>query len=145
METTMSNQGEGLVAYSSVEEEGTVLFTVSIPCSGTWYLWGRVFDANPGTGQSDPDSFYVSPNNGAELTWFYGCDTFEKPPWLWAPVHDGVAGGSCDEVTRLEMTLPAGTHTFKFRNREGATFGGDTAAIARIALVNNPDYIPTGE
>lgn len=142
MQTTMSNFGEGIIALSLVPEMGDVIFTVDVPCDDTYYLWGRVNDFNPGTGDQDPDSYYISSNGGPEITWFYGCETFSAPQWSWAQVRSGVQGTPCEEGVRLELNLPAGTHAFKFRNREGESPFGEYAAIARIALINQPNAVP---
>lgn len=145
MQTAVSEMGEGTVAFSEVAEQGTVAFLADLPCSDTYHVWGRVNDFNPGTHDSgDPDSYYVTVDTGQELTWFYGCGTTDSPQWTWQPVHDGELGADCDAGTILEVDLDAGVHTIVVRNREEAWFDS-FAAIARILVTNDPDYVPTNE
>jgi hypothetical protein len=145
MQTAVSDMGEGTVAFSEVAEQGTVVFLVDLPCSDTYYVWGRVNDFNPGTHESgDPDSYYLTVDTGQELTWFYGCGTAELPQWTWQPVHDGEFGADCDASVILEIDLDAGVHTIVVRNREDAWFD-NFAAIARILVTNDYDYVPTNE
>ena len=54
----------------------------------------------------------------------------------------GVVGGYCDEVTRPELALADGSHTIRFHNREGMTWDGYVAAIARVVVTNDADYQP---
>jgi hypothetical protein len=145
METAVSEMGEGTIAFSEVAEQGTVVFLVDLPCADTYYVWGRVNDFNPGThGSGDPDSYYVTVDTGQEMTWFYGCGTFESPQWTWQPVHDGELGADCEAGIDLEADLDAGVHTIVVRNREDAWFE-NFAAIARILVTNDPDHVPTNE
>jgi hypothetical protein len=145
MQTAVSEMGEGTIAFSEVAEQGTVVFLADLPCADTYYIWGRVNDFNPGThGSGDPDSYYVTVDTGQESTWFYGCGTFDSPQWTWQPVQDGELGADCEEGVRLEVDLDAGVHTIVVRNREDAFFE-NFAAIARILVTNDPDYVPTNE
>jgi hypothetical protein len=95
-----------------------------------------------GVNQNDPDSFYVSVDGGSEVTWFYGCDTFGNDEvWSWEQVDDNELGAQCDDAVVLVVTLDAGMHTVRLRNREPES-NGDFAAIARILVTNDQGYVP---
>lgn len=139
-----SNFNEGLVAYSVYAEQGAVTFTFDVPCAGSFAVWGRVLDAEPGVNYYDPDSFYVQSDGGAEAGWFYGCQTLGlQPAYNWLRVRTGQEGAPCDQQAPLTLDLAAGTHTITLRNREQVDGQDHVAAVARLLIVNNPSYAPT--
>ena len=141
---TGDNDKEGVVAVSLEAEAGAVLFKVGLPCTDTYYLWGRVFDANPGMpADSDPDSYYASLDDGPEITWEYGCQTADAPLWSWQRVQLFDPNG-CTLKDPWELALTAGTHHVKLRNREEASLFKQNA-VARILVTNDPGYVPTNE
>lgn len=143
MTTLVSESGEGLVAFSGVADSGTVTFTFDLPCPGTYLVWGRVLDMWPDVHDSyDPDSFYVQADGGPEAGWFYGCQTADKPGYRWLRIRPGAEGAPCDSFEPWVLDLSAGLHTLRLRNREWES-GGRVAVVARVLLVNDPDYLPT--
>lgn len=143
MVAEMSTKGEGIVAYSSQSEQGTVTFSFDLPCAGSFALWGRVLDAEPGVNNYDPDSFYVRVDGGAEGGWYYGCQTTGLPSgYHWLRVRTGQQGAPCDQQAPLTVDLSAGVHTVTLRNREQQDGQGNVAAVARVLLVNDPNYTP---
>lgn len=82
---------------------------VDLPEEGDWYLWGRMFYVGSG---NDPNSFFVSIDNGAEKK--FGNSKSYWNQWHWDGDGD-VESGS----TALSLgTLSAGEHTLTFRSRE---------------------------
>jgi len=143
MTTLVSENGEGLVAFSGVAESGAVTFTFDLPCPGTYLAWGRVLDMWPDVHDNyDPDSFYVQADGGPEAGWFYGCQTADKPGYRWLRIRPGVEGAPCDSFEPWVLDLSAGVHTIRLRNREWES-EGRVAVVARVLLVNDPDYLPT--
>lgn len=141
MEKIMSGKGEGMVAFSEVIEAGTVTFSVDLPCDGTYAVWGRAQDTNPGNVNADPDSYYVRVDGGGEGGWFYGCQTNGLAPgYHWLRVTTAavpVCGGG-----EWLPKLVAGSHTFTLRNREPVAFDDDVAAVARLLITNDMNYVP---
>jgi hypothetical protein len=136
--------GVGLAAYSMESDAGDVDFIVDIVCPGPYYVHALVADSWGGvhSGQ-DPDSYDVSWPGGS-ATWFYGCQTEEiGAGWHWLGLMSGVVGGYCDETTRPELALAEGSHTIRFHNREGMTWDGYVAAIARVVVTNDASYQPS--
>jgi hypothetical protein len=143
MQTDMS-MSQGIYAWSPDADEGTVTFSFDVPCEGTYYVWGVVWDNNPGAHSYDPDSFYGSMDMGKESQWIYGCQTwqFNEPTWSWQRVrHDPDASNGCDDNQDVSYMLTAGPHTYTLRNREGATMSG-LAAVARILVTNDAQLVP---
>jgi hypothetical protein len=142
MESMTSRLGEGVVAYSAVEDAGTVEFELDIPCDDEYALWGRVNDVEPGPLQyADPDSYYVTVDDGLEHTWLYGCGTEGAPQWSWQRMSHAVVGSTCDDISPIDGSFTAGTHTVVLRNREPAA-SNRYAAIARILATNDPTLVP---
>jgi len=141
MEKIMSGKGEGMVALSEVAEEGTVSFSVDLPCDGTYAVWGRAQDTNPGNVNADPDSYFVRVDGGEEGGWFYGCQTNGLASgYHWLRVTTAgmpVCGGGV-----WSPQLAAGSHTFTLRNREPVAFDDDVAAVARLLITNDMNYVP---
>ena len=129
------------VASSSAFNAGAIRFSFDVECPSMYRLFGRVRDDDPGVHNCcDPDSFDVEGPGGADIEWFYGCDTSEAG-LTWVPVEVGVLGGDCGDPEPLLVPLTAGTYEFTLRNRESEYFGA-VAGIAELVLTNNPDWEP---
>ena len=141
--TIIDVNGVGLAAYSPNSDDGEIEFSVDIACPGTYYLHGFVADGWSGVhSYQDPDSYEVFWPGGG-ITWFYGCQTSGLDEgWHWLPVSYVQEGGDCDDTTRVEITLGEGVNVITLQNREGMTFDGYVAAIARFVVTDDPDYSP---
>ena len=143
MVAQQSQLGEGTLAFSQIAEQGTITFTFDVPCAGAFAVWGRVLDVDPGVNNYDPDSYYVHVDGAPESGWFYGCQTDQKPAgYSWLRVRTGEQGIPCDETVPLLVDLAAGVHTITLRNREQQDGDGNVAAVARLLIVNDPNYTP---
>jgi len=143
MEKLMSGKGENTIARSEVAEQGSVTFTIELPCDGPVAVWGRVQDTNPGLVNSDPDSYYVSVDgvDDTDAGWYYGCQTEGKASgyhWLRVTTSAEPACGGPEWTP----DLGAGTHSFRLRNREPVAFDDDIAAVARLLITNDMGYVP---
>ncbi|HEY7159982.1 MAG TPA: fibronectin type III domain-containing protein, partial [Acidobacteriota bacterium] len=94
---------------SSVDDQGTVTFTLDVPEAGTYFFWARVKAVD-----AYHDSFYVSADGGAED--IFDCAAGKQSPdFQWSRVNGRNNG---DPRT---FTFSAGQHTLKFRGREPGT------------------------
>lgn len=145
MQKMWSNLDGSEVAYSPQWEAGTATFTFDIDCDGgTFYVWGRVLDYHSGVNNNDPDSYYVRVDGGPESGWFYGCQTGQlSGGYHWLRVRLGTQGAPCDSYTPLVLQLTPGPHTITLRNREGEDDGNHVAAVARLLITSDPNYVPT--
>jgi hypothetical protein len=138
---------EGIVARSEESDEGTVEFKFMAPCAGTYDVWGRVLDQNPGPKLAvDPDSFTARVDGGPEVTWHYGCTTADiDVDWSWQRVQSlADDDDDCDTAALWRLDLTAGEHAITLRNIEDA-FLDEHAAVARILVTNDPGDTPTNE
>lgn len=138
---------DSVVAYSGVMEAGLINFPVTPPCDGPVAVWARVLDANPGSnGQGDPDSFYPHVDNEAETGWFYGCQTggLEDDEYYWLRVRGGMVGQQCNTYPDWTPQLSAGPHTVTLRNREGQNQQLAVAAVSRVLVTSDLNYVPNG-
>lgn len=139
-------QGEGMVVYSTVADMGTADLAVTIACPGDFAVWARVLEQNPGINDNDPDSFHIRIDGGAEQTWFYGCQTMNtNPGYRWLRVRTGKQGEQCNQAVSLTPNLGAGTHNFMFRNREASNGSGHVAALSRLLVTTDMNYVPTDD
>ncbi len=127
--------GAPLAAVSAIEEEGTVTFTATFDCPGTYRVWGLVWDYNPGGyAEDDPDSLYVGIGED-ELVWRYGCQTEEAPSGLsWQPLQALLAQPCEVSSTQLVVDAPAEIE-ITFRNRE-AGYDSNVAGIAALLIAD---------
>ena len=145
--------GDPDVAYSPTAEQGTITFTVDVPCDGTYHVWGLVWDRHHGvnscSGVTNPDAFFVRVAGGSDDQWSYGCQGCENADaiWAWTSTRRYIASGCQTEA--LSYDLQVGTNTIEFRNLEASTFDDPTApnvaAIAGMAIANASDYDPNAE
>ena len=134
---------------SPVEEEGVVEFPWDAPCNDEYFLWARVWDDVGGAAiDNDPDSYYVTMDDGGESFWRYGCQTnpiLPTPSWYWVRVQESL---TCIDVDPVSYPIDNGSHVAIFRNREEGTHDdgdppGRIAAITRILVTNDPTYVPS--
>lgn len=143
MVTTVSQVGEGIVAYSTQAESGLVTFTFDVACPGQYAVWGRVLDAEPGVNNYDPDSFYPRLDLAPEVGWYYGCQTGGlSDGYHWLRVRAGIEGAPCQDGVPWTLDLAPGTHAITLRNREQMDGGGNVAAVARILVTRDLNYVP---
>lgn len=132
--------GEPVYAYSSEEEQGSITIGLDLTCPGPYYAWALVLDDNPGDFEiDDPDSFYVSLDDGPEVVWEYGCafDRTNEVGWQWVPI---VITNECP-LEPSAIPVGAGPHTFRARNREAGTQDA-AAGIAASFLTTDPGANP---
>lgn len=142
----VSNQGEGMVVYSTVENQGTADFAATLACPGELAVWARVLDLKPGINGNDPDSLFIRVDGGEERTWFYGCQTEDLDAgYNWLRLYTGVQGETCDKAVLLTPNLAAGAHNLVFRNREPMNNEQHVAAIARVLVTSDLAYVPTDD
>jgi len=136
------NDEEGTIAYSLVAGEGTAEFSFDIQCAGTYHVWGRVLDLSPGAdfGQ-DPDSFTASIDGDAKIEWLYGCTS--ESPWSWQRVQE-IDSLVCFNPNAWTLDLAPGPHTITLGNLEEGVLD-KYAAVARILVTNDPNFVPTTE
>ncbi len=130
------------VARSHMADMGTMTMEFSTTCAGPIYVWALVWDHNGGIEPENPDSLYITIDDGEEQTWIYGCGTDEDTDmrWWWLPV-DAWSGSECDHAP-LELDLPEGDHTIVIRNREDGV-DVDVAAIAAVVVSHDMEADPT--
>jgi hypothetical protein len=126
-DTSASNHSK---VQSSVQDEGTVSFTLDILVSGTYVIWARVKAE-----QGDQDSFYVSADGGTEDIFDVALGNYSES-FQWSRVNgrNGGAPGSLDPRT---FSFTAGQHTLVFRGREPKT------VLDMILVTNDLNYVPT--
>ena len=134
---------------SGVEDEGIAEFPWDAPCDDEYFLWARVWDDVGGAAlNNDPDSYYVIMDDGGETFWRYGCQTnpiLPTPSWYWVRVQESI---TCIDIDQISYPIDAGGHVAYFRNREdGSHDDGDPpgriAAITRVLITNDPNYVPS--
>lgn len=134
------------VAVSEVAESGDVTFTFDLPCAGSFYVWGLVWDFWPGGfANADPDSFYIAGTEAADITWRYGCQTQDDDSGLsWQPLQR-LDKQPCF-VTPVVLQTEEATvgQQLSFRNREAGDLVWDpeVAGIAAIVISSDPDFNP---
>jgi hypothetical protein len=126
-----SGLGEGIYAYPG-GPDGSLLFTVDVPCDDDWYVWIRFFD------------------NNNEDSWFCTVDGQPQPPaivegncvggqpgWDWALMNwRDPSDPPCQYVEDPWIhTWATGIHEIEFFYRE-------TSSIARLIITNDPGYTP---
>lgn len=141
-----SQMGEGTICSSGIPELGLAEFEFDVPCLDDWAVWARVYDAWDGThDMGDPDTYHVRVSGGDEFVWYYGCQTFGAPDdWGWRRVRV-LSGNDCNTFTEWTPQLGPGPQVVRLRNRESERGNGVRAAVARVILSNDPNFVPTNQ
>ncbi len=105
----------GAGSFTSSPGPGMATYSVNVPVSGTYVLWGRVIAPS-----GSDDSFFAQLNSGINIRW----DLVNGKTWHWTKLNTSFA-------------LTAGTHTIKIKQRE------DGAQLDKILLTSNLSLIPT--
>ena len=130
-------------AYSEQPALGTATFTMPLQCTGTFQVWGLVWDRYPGqTTPNNADSFTAQFDDGEQMRWEYGCGTSSLPEgsWSWQPLQAYV--DVCPSAP-VAVPLSASTHTFSLTNIEsGNGQEGNYAGIAAIVISSDPSHDP---
>ncbi|MCI0528192.1 MAG: SBBP repeat-containing protein, partial [Nitrospira sp.] len=101
---------------------GTATFTLSIPTTGTYVVWGRVMGLD-----SSSNSFYAQMDSGTRYTW--------EIPVSSGATWDRVGNlGGPDPVS---FNLSQGTHTFVVSGRE------DGSRLDKLIVTNDPNFVPS--
>jgi hypothetical protein len=116
----------GAYVWSTIDETGTVSFTLTVTATGDYVVWCRV--RSPTNGH---DSFYVSMDGGADVTYdtaYIDGQNHWIDAWQWTPVNDEMA-------TRIFRLTP-GAHALRFRSRERQT------PLDRLIVTTDPAFSP---
>ena len=130
--------GQCVYANTDADDgQDTVIYTVSMPTSGTWYAWGRFY--YPGAvGSNDPNSFWISVDGGTEHKLGnnrYGDPSYRE--WHWDGSGDGESGVQALALGHLD----AGVHQVEVRNREADASIGPR--LDMLLLTNSAAYLPS--
>ncbi len=130
------------MARSYAAETGSISWSFALSCPATVQVHGLAWDSNPGVFVDDPDSFFVTVDGRSEIQWTYGCGAADLPAgatWSWQVVGAS-SERNCDLVP-LELSLDAGTHTIRLRNRETGS-GRVYAGVAALVVTDDPTLDP---
>jgi hypothetical protein len=108
-------------------------YAITLPSSGTWYLWARFY--YPGAPNSnDANSFFVRVDEGKRLKFGNNKDRFRD--WHWDGNGDVETGG----LLPLNLgTLAAGAHKLTIEKREGYPI---PPRIDVLVLTRESKYVP---
>ncbi len=138
----------GAYVFAMEANQGRATFSVSLPQSGRYYVWGLVWEDHLGGDRGDADSFFVYVDDGAEKLWHFGCGNERRPGpqvfghWRWQRVLEMPNADSDCELRDLDFRLSAGEHRIVVRNREAAESSAVAARLARLVLTNDADWVP---
>jgi cysteine-rich repeat protein len=111
------------------------IYTINIPESGRWYLWGRLY--YPGT-DNDANSFFVRVDDGTALKFGNNKDFFRE--WHW----DGDGNVETGAGRPLDLgVLAAGSHRLILEKREAG--GVESPRLDVIFLTSDATAVPTDE
>ena len=99
-------------------------YTVTIPKTGAYILWGRV-QARHGR----DNSFFVQIDDNEYNMW----EVEIGDHWHWDKVND------CNILDPVRFILQSGAHTIKIKLREDGT------KLDKMLLTNNVAFIPSGK
>lgn len=143
---------------SAQKDGGWVTYTIDLPETGPWHLWGRFYSPGSGTTlwkqdaeprENDPNSFYVSVDGGKEHVFGNNKSDPEAKVsgyrrWYWG-------GDGSIEVGRpaaLSLgTLTKGRHTIRIRNRDAVETASLHLAprLDALCLTLDKEYRPRDE
>jgi hypothetical protein len=105
-----------------------VQFSVNVPQSGTYYLFGRAH------GNVYDNSFWVQVDNGSPTSWHTEFGNKWKTEWIKGPVS----------TVPTSVSLSSGTHTIRIYTRELGTLldwvGVSSRSDLPLPFVENPVY-----
>ena len=107
----------------SATPDGAAEYTIDIPTTGDYVIWGRVIAPDGGC-----NSFFTSIDAGEDFVWGVQIGSV----WTW----DSVNGNAQDP---LVFNLVAGTHTLRISGREDGT------KLDRLLITNDMDFVPSEE
>jgi hypothetical protein len=111
-----------------------VTYTVSIPTTGYWYLWGRLYVPTAPLNVNG-DSFFVRVDNGLRMTLGNNKDYHQKFAW----VGNGSIMSGTPRPLRIGY-LKAGTHKITIEKREVLP---TPPRLDVLALSIDPAFVPT--
>jgi glucose/arabinose dehydrogenase len=109
-----------VVTDPTTQPGGQVTYTVTLPTTGTYVIWGRVR-----AGGGGDDSFWVSIDGGPFALW----EIPVASAWVWDEVNNR---GVADPVL---FSLTAGTHTVVVKQRE------DGAQLDRLLITSDLAFV----
>jgi hypothetical protein len=115
---------------TDTRDKGSAVWTLTIPKTGTWYVWARV-QAKDG----DHDSFWVSADGGIRDVFDAGEEVW-TPNWRWVVLNGRGATGKPLAVKPRTFNWTAGTHTLRFDGREPGCL------LDRLALTTDAEFRP---
>jgi|GEM_PF-609118 len=111
----------GKIVATTVADQGSVTYSVTVPTAGTYYIWGRINATTDG-------SFKVSVDGGADDLYDIDAGVYTAG-FRWTRV---TAGGQPRAYTGL-----AGAHTITFK-------GGIAGSVLdRVAITSSADFQPS--
>lgn len=113
---------------SATVNQGTVTFTIDIPKTDTYVMWGKVL----GTSYNS-DSFSISVDGKEDV--FDAAEGKQSANWQWSQVN-GRNGGAPLTLNPRTFSLTQGQHTIVVRGREANT------GFDRIVISNDGGYAP---
>jgi hypothetical protein len=120
----------GSYVATPVDSAGSLSFTVAVPATGSYYLWGKILSVDAGS-----DSFYVSVDGGPTDVY----DTAENlwsTSWQWTKVNGRGSTGQALALNPRIFTLTAGPHTFTFAGRDPNT------KLDQVLVTNDVSFVP---
>ncbi len=112
-----------------------VAYTVVLPQTGNWYLWGRMYYPSA-PGSNGPNSFLVSMDGGPTLKLGNSSEAYQQFHW------DGDATSDTGPHTALLLgAFSAGSHQLVVEKREVA--GGVPPRLDVLMLTQNPADVPS--
>ena len=109
--------------------KGEATYNIHINSSGDYVIWGRVIAAN-----GSCNSFFAQIDDGFEALWAINLSA----NWQWDAVNHWGNGTEINpEIDPVNVTLSAGDHTLKIKQREDGT------KLDKLLITNNLSYVPT--
>lgn len=121
-ETINLDGATGITVPNGVSGTGVATFTITVPETATYALWGRTIAPSP-----DDDSFFVRVDNGGEALW----DTPISNTWEWSMVSNR------GDYAPKRYSLTKGQHTITVRSRENG------AAVEEFKMTSDLSWTPT--
>ena len=106
--------GSGSFLDSPSAAGGMVEFTIEVPASGDYVIWGRV-----GADSNASDSFFVSIDGGDNMVWH--TQQTEQGAWVWDVLTERNYNDVRDTLNPVVYHLEAGVHSVVFSQREDGT------------------------